>query len=180
MNVNDIVVTNKEISFMHMVNLVDFIVENSFVESTGEYHRYLRDVYETLGILITFTNYQIDDDMKLADLLNEMFEIRMSSKWSIEVVPEVGELYSYITEYVDSEIKTRMRPLANFDKTLNTANSLFKQVSAIAEAVDVNALAQFDFSKLIAAVSAINTNNSGENNAEAGNVVAFNPSAKDS
>lgn len=179
MNIDEIKVTSKNTQFMNIINLVDFIVDNSF-DSNNNYHKYLRDVYEALGILVTFTNFQIDEDMKLADLLNELFEIRMSNKWSVDIVPEIGELYSYITEYVDSEIETRMRPLAKFDDTLNTANTFIKQASAIAGAVDVSALAQFDFSKLIAAVNAINTDNKSESNAEAENVVVFNPSAKDS
>lgn len=182
MDINEIKVIKKNIEFMDLINLVNFIVSNSFSEDSGEYHEYLRDAYETLGILVSFTNYQIgDQDMKLSDLMNELFEIRTNDKWENEILSELDEIYYYIDEYVTSEIHNRMRPLANFDTVLNSANRVMKQFSDIAGAIDLNALAQFDYSKLVAAVNAINMGNedNNESNAEAKNVVPFKPSAGD-
>lgn len=182
MNIDDIKVVKKNIEFMDLVNLVDFIVSNSFSENNGEYHEYLRDVYQTLGILISFTNYQIEDqDMKLSDLMNEMFRFMTSDKWENEIISEIAETYYYIDEYVTSEIDKKIKPLANFDSVLNNANRLINQFSEIASAIDLNALSQFDYSKLIAAIDAINVDktNNDESNAEAKNIVPFKPSVDD-
>lgn len=166
MNINEIKVITNKITHSHMIDLVDFAVKNSFSSNDGEYHKYLQDYAEGLAILLTFTNYEISEGIKISELFDEVIEITLSDNWKNEIIPELGDVYNRFVEYVDSEIENKMRPMAKFDSTLNSIKSVADQIGDIVNAIGVDKLAQFDFAKFSAALDAIDLN--GEETKEVG------------
>ena len=164
MNIAEIKVTNKNVSYYNMMSIAEFIVNESFSPRNGEYRKYLQDYAETLAMLVVFTNYNKGNKQSEEESFDEVMAIRESPEWTNEIIPEIGNAYDIITNYVDEMIEYRLRPMANFDQAIQTITKVASQISDIIGAVDVEKLKNFDFTELANAVSELGKESNVENN----------------
>jgi len=162
MDIQDIKVIRNEVSYSMMTKLVEIAVNNSYSAVTHEYHKYLRDFGETFALLVGFTNYAFNEDGSMEqddDLSGKLFEAVMqiahSDKWNSEIIPNLGKTYAEFTGYVEQEIAYKNRPLANFDKLVQTATAVLEKAIKIMDAIDVDALANVDTEKFGAIIDKI-------------------------
>lgn len=177
MDAREIKVVNTEIQHTKIVEVVNFIVENSFSKADGRYHKYLQDYYTALIVLATFTDYEINAE-NVDDLYNEVMSIYNSNFWANEIVPKIGMYYDLINEYTDSEIEELTKPFASMDALINGTKKLVDSISEIVEAVDPEKLQGFDFSKLAEALNAIQLPSNDDGNST-DNIVPINGDNKE-
>ena len=173
-----ITVTNKNINYTNLADMVEFAVERSF-DKNGRHHKYLQDYAEALTLLAVMTDYDTESK-DITDSYNEVMEIANSDEWANEIVPEFGNMYSLFIEYVDSEIENRLRPMSKFDDTLDSLKKLVDMVIGIVDSVDTEALKNIDVTQLANALERLNVkenkltaNNETENNTNTDNVVTM-------
>lgn len=178
MNIEEIKIERNTIPYVDLVNIVDFAVKNSFGKASGKYHKYMQDYAETLALLVAYTNYTIEE-MKEDDLFEEVLQIRHSDHWKNEIVPEI-EQYNAFVEYVDEEIETLTRPLANFDSTLNSVKEAADAFVNVLNVIDKEKLQSVDFTGLVEALAALEGSKTGATIEEVNNnIVEFNEKHKD-
>lgn len=144
------------ISFSDMIEYVDVVVENSFGK-TGSYHKYLQDYSETLVLAILFTDHSFEGKTEL-EIVNDALEICHSEEWWNEIIPQI-KIYEVFHEYVESEIKYRLRPFANIDELIKKTSETLNKVVELLSAIDMDAIKNYDFSELASALEAVNEKN---------------------
>ena len=151
MNVEDIKVVTKEVDYNTIINIVNYIVDKSFVN--GTYHQYLFENAETASVLVTFTNYKPENEN--GDItIDEVMKIRHSTKW-FNIIEELGYVYDDIHRYAKGEVERMNQPLARLDELLEITVELVYRINDIIKNVDFEKLAQADFSGVIDAVNAL-------------------------
>lgn len=126
MDIKDLKITEKEISFTKTIEFVTYVVSKSFGENDGKYHAYLRDYYEMVSLLTLYTNYDGEYN------IDEIMAIKSSKEWNrIEV--ELGDKYYQFVNYVDSELNHLNAPFAKFDDVLNQIGQLLVNVNGLVE-----------------------------------------------
>lgn len=152
-----------DISFVDMIKYMDIAVENSF--GKNGYHKYLQDYAETLILVILFTDYSFEGKTE-EQIVEESLAIYHSAEWWNDIVPQI-KIYEAFHGYVESEVEYRLRPLAGVDDMVKTINGALVKVVELLSAIDVDALKNYDFSGITAALEAYNNTaeadkNSGE------------------
>lgn len=153
------------ISFVDMIKYMDVAVENSF--GKNGYHKYLQDYAETLILVSLFTDYSFEG--KTAEqMVEESLAIYHSAEWWNDIIPQI-KIYEAFHDYVESEIEYRLRPLAGVDDLVKTANGALAKVVEVLSAIDVDALKNYDFSGITAALEAYN--NAAETSKTSGDII---------
>lgn len=149
MKIEDIKVITKDVSYNTIINIVNYIIANSF-DKNHVYHDYLYENAETASVLVSFTDYKPDNDNGNMTI-DEVMKIRRSKKWD-EITLELGWIYDDIERYAYNEIQALKQPFAEYKTIIITINELLENINGIINAVDTEKLAQMDFSNLAEAL----------------------------
>ena len=123
MDIKDLKIVDKGITFSKMIDFVNYVVAKSFSADDHKYHAYLRDFYEMVSLLTMYTNYNEDEYN-----IDEIMKIRMSKEWAkLEV--ELGDKYYQFINYIDRELDRINAPFAQFNDVLNSIGQLLEQVN---------------------------------------------------
>jgi len=146
-------VIEREIPYSKVVDFIEFVRFNSFGKKDGKYHEYLMDYSEAVAILTMYTDcdsfdFRFDDVMKFIQ----------SEKWA-KIKEELGDAYINFHYYVKKEIEYTNTPLRFADDAMKKVTESAEKINEILSAVDVNALKNYDFSKLTSAIEALEAAN---------------------
>ena len=78
MNLKDIKVIDKEVSFDLVSEYIDFVV-NSAYDENGVYHEYLKDYAEIISIISLYTDYG-KEDLDISEVMNFYWD--ENSNWN--------------------------------------------------------------------------------------------------
>lgn len=137
-------VVNKDISYDKVVEYIEFAVRNSY-DKAGNYHEYLQDYSEAIALITMYTDY--DGDFGFSDVM----EFIQTDKWE-KIKDELAEKYVNFHYYVKSEIAYLNAPLRMADRALATATITMMNANKILEAIDIDALKNYDFTKIANAI----------------------------
>lgn len=156
----DINVVKGIVPYSKVIGYIDFVVKNSFGKD-GRYHEYLKDYATAVAILTLYTDCEAENFA-----FDDIMEFIGSDRW-YEIINELDEKYDEFTGYVDSEIEYINTPFRFADDTLKSANKALTMANTIMGAIDVEALKEFDFGKIIEAVDRVKDAESGAKDAGA-------------
>ena len=145
MNFEDIKVVRKNVPFDTVTKYIAFVVKNSYDED-GNYHEYMKDFAEAAAVLSMYTDYDGGEYS-----LEGIMEFIMTPKWE-EIKNEIIAEYYAFHDYVEKEIEYLNTPLRFADKTIRELNVLLGKFREILEVVDIEALREYDFSKITNAI----------------------------
>ena len=149
MDFNMINYNDKGITWDKIVDYIDFVVRNSY-DKNGNYHEYLKDYSEAVAVIAMYTDYDgnvpLDDAMKLIQ----------SDKWE-QIKNSIGSDYDLFHYYIKKEIEYTNTPLRFANVALAGATVAISKINEILQAIDIDALKNYDFSKLVEAVDAVNS-----------------------
>lgn len=150
-NYDALKVIEREIPYSKVVDFIEFVRFNSYGKQDGKYHEYLMDYSEAVAILTMYTNcdsfdFKFDDVMKFIQ----------SEKWA-KIKEELGDAYINFHYYVKKEIEYANTPLRFADDAMKKATESVEKINEILRAIDVNALKDYDFSKIVNAIDAVDT-----------------------
>ena len=151
MNLKDIKVIDKEVSFDLVSEYIDFVV-NSAYDENGVYHEYLKDYAEILSIISLYTDYG-KEDLDISEVMNFYWD--ENSNWN-NIKKQLGYKWEMFDYYVIVSIKYKNTPMRFADQAMNTVMEFIKQFADILNKIDFEALNQYDFSSLIQAANAVN------------------------
>jgi len=141
MDIKEFNVVDKGIQYSKMMDFVEYVVSKSYADK-GIYHAYLRDYYETVSVLVMFTDYDSDDYS-----FDEVMEIRNSPVW-FEVLKAYDTKIQMFHYYIDCEIERINAPMAN----LGTAIGIAKDVLVKANVFMTALLENEDLQNMINAI----------------------------
>lgn len=150
-------VVKNEIPYSKIVDYINFVVENSYDKNSGMYHAYLRDYSMTIAILTMYTD--CDDDKFGFD---DIMAFITTPKWK-QIKEELGDLYQDFRFYVNNEIEYRNTPMRSVDKTMKDIATLAEKISGIVDSIDIEALKNYDFTKIVNAIDMIDSANQNNN-----------------
>lgn len=150
-----------EIPYSKIVDLIYFVVENSYSKNDGQYHEYLMDYSEAVAILTMYTDYG-SDNLSFDEVMNFV----NSNKWKL-IKEELGDDYNKFHYYVQKEIEYRNTPLRFADVAMKNVSTGLGKINELLGAIDIEALKQYDMSKIISTIDGIEALNNKDN------VVAF-------
>ena len=150
-------VVKNEIPYSKIVDYINFVVENSYDKNNGMYHVYLRDYSMTIAILTMYTD--CDDDKFGFD---DIMAFITTPKWK-QIKEELGDLYHDFRFYVNNEIEYRNTPMRSVDKTMKDIATLAEKIGSIVDSIDVEALKNYDFTKIANAIDMIDSANQSNN-----------------
>lgn len=148
-NYDALKVVEREIPYSKVVDFIEFVRFNSYSKGDGRYHEYLMDYSEAVAILTMYTDcgsydFKFDDVMKFIQ----------SEKWS-KIKEELGDAYINFHYYVKKEVEYTNVPLRFADETMKKVTESAEKINQILGAIDVEALKNYDFSKIINAIDAV-------------------------
>ena len=149
-NYENVKLTNHEIPYSKIVEYIKFVVENSYSKENGAYHEYLMDYSEALAILSMYTNYD-ENDYGFDDIMAFI----QSSKWD-KIKEELGDNYINFHYYVKKEIEYLNTPMRKIDHIVNKFSDMVDEIEKILDAIDIDTIKQYDFSKLVNIIETIN------------------------
>lgn len=150
MNIENINVVKNEIPYSKIVEYINFVIENSYSKEDGVYHEYLREYSEALAILTMYT----DCDEKQYGFDNVMKFIH-SPRWG-QIKDELGDLYMNFRYYVQEEINYYNTPMRSVDNTMKDVATLVGKIISVIDTINLDALKNYDFTKLANAIDTIN------------------------
>lgn len=150
-------VVKNEIPYSKIVDYINFVVENSYSKTDGMYYAYLRDYSMTIAILTMYTD--CDDDKFGFD---DIMAFITTPKWK-QIQEELGDLYFSFRFYVNSEIEYRNAPMRSIDKTMQDVTVMVEKINSIVSAIDVESLKNYDYTKVINAIDALDNVNQNNN-----------------
>lgn len=142
-------IVKREIPYDKVVDYIEFVRVNSY-DKNGKYHEYLMDYTEATAILIMYT-----DCDSLDFQFNDVMKFIQSEKWA-KIKEELGDAYINFHYYVKKEIEYENTPLRFADEAMKKAVESFGRINEILNAIDVEALKGYDFSKIVKAIDAVN------------------------
>jgi hypothetical protein len=150
-NYDTLKVVEREIPYSKVVDFIEFVRFNSYGKQDGKYHEYLMDYSEAVAILTMYTNcdsfdFKFDDVMKFIQ----------SERWA-KIKEELGDVYINFHYYVKKEIEYTNTPLRFADDAMKKATESIEKINEILRAIDVNALKDYDLSKIVNAIDAVDT-----------------------
>ena len=140
-------VVNNDAKYDKVVEYIEFVVRNSY-DKAGNYHEYLQDYSEAVALITMYTDY--DGEFGFSDVMDFI----QTEKWE-KIKDELDEKYVNFHYYVKSEVTYLNAPLRMADRTLATLTITMMSANKILEAIDVDALKNYDFSKIVNAVEEI-------------------------
>lgn len=149
-------VVKNEIPYSKIVDYINFVVENSYGVD-GTYHIYLRDYSMTIAILSMYTDCD-DDKFNFDDIMAFI----TTPKWK-QIKEELGDLYHDFRFYVNNEIEYRNAPMRSIDKTMKDIAVMVGKINEIVSAIDVESLKNYDYTKVINAIDALDNVNQNNN-----------------
>lgn len=147
MNLN---VVGREMDYSKVVDYIEFVVRNSYEKNSGRYHEYLTDYSEAVAIITMFTDCK-DFDMSF----NDVMKFIQSDKWA-KIKDELGDTYINFHYYVKKEIEYANTPLRFADNTMRVITNGVESINTILSAINVEALKNYDWSKILDAVDMVN------------------------
>lgn len=162
-------VVKNEIPYSKVVDFINFIVTNSFSAKDGKYHEYLLDYSEAVAILTMYTDCS-EYDFKFDDVMRFV----QSDKWG-KIKEELGDAYIFLHYYVKKEIDYLITPMRLADDAFKKIAEAANGFNEIIKAIDIDALKQYDFDKIINAVNLIDVGNTveGKEDQSNDNIVDF-------
>lgn len=148
---DELKVVKSEIPYSKVVDFINFVVANSFSKTTKQYHEYLTDYSEAVAILTMYTDCK-DYDMSFDDVMDFV----QSDKWA-KIKDELGDIYINFHYYVKKEIEYLNTPLRFADSAMGKAIEVMESINNILKAIDVEALKNYDFSKITEAIDALDS-----------------------
>ena len=148
MKYENINVVKNDIPYSKVIDLVDFTVNNSYGQD-GMYHEYLRDYAETAAIVTMYTDCDVTEHS-----FDDIMKLRNSEKWK-NITKELGEVYEAFSYYVNKEILYRNVPLRYADGLVKVLIATVSNFNEIIKKIDVDALANYDFSKIMDAIGSL-------------------------
>lgn len=142
-------VVENEIPYSKVVDFINFIVTNSFGAKDGKYHEYLLDYSEAVAVLTMYTDCS-DYDFKFDDVMRFV----QSERWG-KIKEELGDTYIYLHYYVKKEIDYLITPMRFADDASKKVAEAANGFNEIINAIDIDALKQYDFDKLISAINTL-------------------------
>lgn len=142
-------VVEREVPYSKVVDFIEFVRFNSYGKKDGKYHEYLTDYSEAVAILTMYTNCD-SYDFKFDDVMRFI----QSEKWT-KIKEALGDTYINFHYYVKKEIEYSNTPLRFADDAMKKVAESAEKINEILSAVDVNALKNYDFSKLASAIEAL-------------------------
>lgn len=148
-NYDALSVINREVPYSKIVDFIEFVRFNSYGKKDGKYHEYLMDYSEAVAIITMYTNcdsfdFKFDDVMKFIQ----------SEKWA-KMKEELGDAYINFHYYVKKEIEYTNAPLRFADDAMKKATESLEKINELLNAIDINALKTYDFSKIINAIDVV-------------------------
>lgn len=143
-------------SYSNMIDYVFFVVQNSFGKEDNEYHKYLREFYETIAVLTMYTDYDGSFNYDTA------MDYRNSKDWDV-VVDQLGARYYTFKRFIDDEIKKKTMPFASIKEILVGINTLIANANRVVGAINEETLSSLNIESLINAVDAISKTGIGDN-----------------
>ena len=142
-------VINREIPYSKIVDFIEFVRVNSYGKKDGKYHEYLMDYSEAVAILTMYTDcdsydFKFDDVMKFIQ----------SSKWA-KIKDELGDTYINFHYYIKKEIEYMNAPMRFADDAFKKTTETLNKFNEILEAIDIDALKKYDFSKIASIIESI-------------------------
>ena len=150
-NYDALKVIEREIPYSKVVDFIEFVRFNSYGKQDGKYHEYLMDYSEAVAILTMYTNCE-SFDFKFDDVMKFI----QSEKWA-KIKEELGDAYINFHYYVKKEIEYTNTPLRFADDAMKKATESIEKINEILRAIDVNALKDYDFFKIVNAIAAVDT-----------------------
>ena len=147
MDFNKIKYTNKGITWDKMVEYIDFVVRNSY-DKNGNYHEYLKDYSEIIAVIAMFTDY--DGNVSL----DEAMKLSQSNEWE-KIKDQIGPDYDSFHYYIKKEIEFANTPLRFANVALANATYVLSNLNNILNAIDTEALKNYDFTKIAEAIDAV-------------------------
>lgn len=150
-NYDELKIIEREIPYSKVVDFIEFVRFNSYGKNDGKYHEYLMDYSEAVAILTMYTNcdsfdFKFDDVMKFIQ----------GEKWA-KIKEELGDAYINFHYYVKKEIEYANTPLRFADDAMKKVMESVEKINEILRAIDINALKDYDFSKIVNAIDAADT-----------------------
>lgn len=149
MKYENINVIERDIPCSKVVDFIDFVVNNSYGKD-GRYHAYLRDYSEAVAIITMYTDCDISEHS-----FDDIMELIASKKWN-DIINALCEKYFRFDRYVNAEIEYRNTPMRYADDFVKSGIEVFNNINSVIKAVDIDALKQFDFSKITDALEEVN------------------------
>ena len=148
-NFDTLKIVEREIPYSKVVDFIEFVRFNSYGKKDGKYHEYLMDYSEAVAILTMYTNcdnfdFKFDDVMKFIQ----------SEKWA-KIKEELGDTYINFHYYVKKEIEYANTPLRFADDAMKKAAESFERINEIMNAIDVDALKNYDYSKILNVIESV-------------------------
>jgi hypothetical protein len=109
------------------------------------------DYSEVVAILTMYTNCD-SYDFKFDDVMRFI----QSEKWA-KIKEALGDTYINFHYYVKKEIEYSNTPLRFADDAMKKVTEGVEKINEILRAIDVNALKDYDFSKIVNAIDAVDT-----------------------
>lgn len=148
-NYDALKVIEYEIPYSKVVDFIEFVRFNSYGKKDGKYHEYLMDYSEAVAILTMYTDcdsyeFKFDDVMKFIQ----------SERWA-RIKEELGDAYINFHYYIKKEIEYANTPLRYADDAIKKATETMDGINSIIGAIDIDALKNYDFSRLTEAIDAV-------------------------